>query len=188
MTEQRAEQRDALPLEQLVTSFMEHAHEEEPHAAAYLADLDADGQRELAGVLGRFDTKRRGKLDAPQRIFAYRILARLHRPSTASLTWTNKILDYLDLNANALIEENELDLISEIFSLFATAESDNDTLSERELEMLYAVLRFIDDNDTRFLEAHERVILRQGLDDPKGFMAYHRANNPLLQAIIDRRD
>jgi hypothetical protein len=173
---------------EIFSAFIEHAREEEPSTTAYLEDLDEDGQRELVGVIGRFDTKRKGKLDVHQRMFAYRVLSRLHRPSTASLTWMNKILDYLDLNANALIEENELELATEIFSLFAHAESDNDTLSERELEMLYAVLRFIDDNDTHFLEPHERVTIRQGLDDPKGFMAYHRANNPLLQAIIERRD
>jgi hypothetical protein len=173
---------------EIVTAFLEHAREEEPTSASYLDDLDDDGQRELAGVIGRFDTRHKGRLDVHQRMFTYRILSRLHRPSAISLTWTNKILDYLDLNANALIEESELDLALEIFSLFASAESDNDTLSERELEMLYAVLRFIDDNDTRFLEPHEIITLRRGLDDPKGFMAYHRSHNPLLKAILERHD
>lgn len=180
MTERHAD----LHLTELVTSFFTHAREEEPNVTAYLEALDPDGHHELAGILGRFDPKRRGHLDPTQRLFAYRILGRLHRPTTHSLVQVNKILDYMDLNANSLIEENELELVTQVFELFAHAESDNDTLSERELDMLYAVLRHIDDNDSRFLEPHERLTLRQALEDPKGFMDHQRAHNPLLKAIL----
>jgi len=180
-------ERDELPLAALVEAFRAQTREEDPGLAKYLDDLDAAGQQELGGVLGRFDQHGRGELEPGQRLLARRILGRLHRPGTASLEITNRILDYLDLNRNALIEENELELGVEVFELFARADSDNDTLSELELKMLYAVLRHIDTNDNGALDANERDRLRQGLDNAEAFLAQQKATTPLLKELLAGR-
>ena len=90
-------------------------------------------------VLGRFDQKGRGELDPSQRLLARRVLTRLRRPDRRILALANRVLDYLDLNRNALLEENELELTIEIMELFSRVETQNDTLSERELEVLALV-------------------------------------------------
>jgi hypothetical protein len=180
-------EREALPIEQLAESFLAQTREEQPALHGYLAELDEEGRRLLAGVLGRFDTKGRGELDAQGRLLARRILGRLHRPSGASLKLTNRVLDYLDLNRNALLEEGELELCIEIMELFARVDSSNDTLSEFELEELYAVLRHIDTNDNGVLDPNEKARLRQGLDDPESFLAEQQATNPRLRKLLVSR-
>ena len=180
-------ERESLPVDTLVGSFLEATGEEDPALAKALADLDAPAKVQLAGVLGRFDQKGRGELDASQRLLARRVLTRLRRPDRAILSLTNRVLDYLDLNRNALLEENELELTIEIMELFSRVETQNDTLSERELEMLYAVLRHIDTNDNGVIDAHEKVRLRDGLDDPVGFLAQQLAQNPEFQQLVEDR-
>lgn len=170
---QRPLHRSQLPLSRLVATFIAHTREEEPRLLRYLDVLDDEGRTELAGVLGRFDRKGRGELDAQQRLLARRVLLRLHRPTGRSLALTNRALDYLDLDCNALIDDAELELCVEILELFAHADSDNDTLSERELEMMYAVLRSVDSNDNGVLDPHERARLRQGLEHPAALLAEH---------------
>ena len=101
--------------------------------------------------------------------------------SADGLTLANKVLDYLDLNVNAVLEEAELLLCIEIMELFARADSDNDTLSAVELEMLYATLRYLDTNNNGRLDHHERERLHQGLQNPKAFLAEQRAKNPLFR-------
>ena len=179
-------QREDLPLEALVEDYMVYMEEEDPHLFKALGRLDKIGQRELAGILGRFDRKNKGKLDAHQRLLTGRVLSRLRKPTTETLSLTNKILDYLDLNTDSLIDEQELDLCIEIFELFAHADSDNDTLSEIELEMLYAVLRHIDTNDNRLLDPIERKILRKELNNPQAFLSNQRSSNPLLRDVLSK--
>jgi len=180
-------ERASLPMASLVGSFLAETAQEDPTLHGYLDKLDDEGRRLLAGVLGRFDQKGRGELDASQRLLARRVLTRLRRPDRAILSLTNRVLDYLDLNRNALLEENELELTIEIMELFSRVETQNDTLSERELEMLYAVLRHIDTNDNGVIDAHEKVRLRDGLDDPVGFLAQQLAQNPEFQQLVEDR-
>jgi len=180
-------ERDSLPTASLVDSFLAATAEEEPDLHGYLAKLDDEGRLLLAGVLGRFDQKGRGELDAAQRLLARRVLGRLRRPSRPILALANRVLDYLDLNRNALLEESELELAVEIMELFAGIETPNDTLSERELEMLYAVLRHVDTNDNGVIDAHEKERLRRGLEDPAAFLAEQRASNPAFAELLSGR-
>ncbi|MCU0691983.1 MAG: hypothetical protein MUF54_11325 [Polyangiaceae bacterium] len=182
---QKPLRRDSLPLSSLVDDFLVHTREEDAPLAKYLAELDEAGRRELGGVLGRFDARGRGALDAQQRLFARRVLTRLHRPSCDSLVLANQILDYLDLNHNAVLEEDEVELCIEVFEMFAKADSDNATVSEIELRMLYAVLRHVDTNDNRKLDAHERQRLHDALKSPRAFLEKERRDNPLFREIVE---
>jgi len=181
-------ERKSLPLDSLVENFLAETKEESPSLAKYLDALDAQGRVELGGVLGRFDFHRRGKLDPQERLMARRILGRLHRPSNDGLVLTNRVLDYLDLNHNALLEADEVSFCIEIFEMFARADSDNDTVSEFELELLYAVLRHIDQNDNHVLDTHERQQLHDALENPRAFLQRQRANNPRFAELIKQRD
>lgn len=180
MTEKRSE----LALQDLVNHFLAATAEENAKLAHALENLDDEGRTNLGGILGRFDQKSRGELNPTERLLVCRILVRLRKPNTSSLVTLNKILDYLDLNANAKMDQNELELSIEILEIFSRAESDNDTLSERELEMLYAMLRHLDADDSHFLESHERAQLRDALRDPEVFLAEQKRSNPLLQEIL----
>jgi len=180
-----SESRSELPIDDLVDNFLAHTAEEDPSLYEALAELDDDGRRSLAGVLGRFDRSSNAELDPKGRLLAARILTRLKAPTADALVTTNKILDYVDLDANAQLDESEMELCVEILELFSKAESDNNTLSERELGMLYAVLRHLDSNDNRKLDAGERHELRQLLNDPDHFMATQRQENPLLEKFFN---
>ena len=176
-----------LPLDRIAAGFIAASADEAPDLAKQLGALNADGMRELGGVLGRLDARAKGELDAHERLLARRVLSRLHKPGAESLALTNKVLDYLDLNMSALIEEDELELCVQIIELFCRAESDNDTLTTRELQMLYAVLRHLDKDGNGQLDPLERVALHQGLGDPEAFLAEHRAFNPHLRRVLARR-
>ena len=180
-------ERASLPIDSLVNDFLAQTREESPALAKYLDDLDLVGKNELGGVLGRFDFHKRGSLDPHERLMARRILGRLHRPSKDSLTLTNQILDYLDLNHNAVLEEDEVSFTIEILEMFATADSDNDTLSEIELGMLYAVLRHLDKTDNHVLDAAERQQLHDALKAPRAFLERQKVVNPLLVKLLENR-
>ncbi len=180
-------ERKGLPLDSLVESFLKETEEESPSLAKYLKALVPHGRNELGGVLGRFDFQHRGHLNAEERLLARRVLGRLHRPSSAGLVLTNQILDYLDLNHNALLEPKEIEFCIEILEMFARADSDNDTVSEYELELLYAVLRDTDTNDNRVLDAHEKELLHEALESPKAFLQRQRVSNPRFAELITKR-
>jgi hypothetical protein len=173
-----------LPLDRLATAFIAASAEEAPGLAKALGALGPDGVRELGGVLGRLDTRGRGALEARERLLARRVLARLQRPDAESLALLNRILDYLDLNMSALIEEDELELCVEIIELFCRADSANDTLTRKELEMLYAVLRHLDRDGNGQLDPLERLALHKGLGAPAAFLAEHRQHNPHLRRVL----
>ncbi len=183
----RVESRSDLPVRSLVSSFLAETAEEDPRLHKALSSLDDEGLRNLAGVLGRFDEKNAGHLDAEKRLLARRVLGRLKRPSTPSLALLNRVLDYLDLNENALLEPKEVQLCVEICEVFRSAESENESLSDRELEMLYAALRGLDRDDDGRLSHEERRELRQALESPREFLAVQRATNARLRAILERR-
>lgn len=144
------ESRADLVMQPVVDGFLSHTREEDPRLFKRLAALDDEGTRNLAGVLGRFDEHRNGHLEAEKRLLARRILGRIRKPSTFSLALLNRVLDYLDLNGNAILEEKEVGLFGQVCSIFQGAESKNETLSNRELELLYGYLRGLDrDNDGR---------------------------------------
>lgn len=175
------ENRSDLAVDALVDHFMEATESEDVDLFNALAELDLEtGKQELAGVLGRFDPNGDRKLGPQERLLATRVLKRLHRPQAETLVLLNKVLDYLDLDGNANLDAKEMELIVEILELFGGAESDNGLLSQRELGMLYAVLRHMDANDNHALDAGERTELRRMLDDPKGFLAEQFQTNPLL--------
>lgn len=181
-------ERKSLPLDSLVDEFLTETRQESPTLAKYLDQLDGHGRVELGGVLGRFDLHRRGKLDAQERLMARRVLGRLHRPASSGLALTNRVLDYLDLNHNALLEPDEVSFCVEIFEMFAHADSDNDTLSEFELELLYAVLRHVDRSDNHVLDPNEKMELHEALSNPRAFLQRQRSQNPRFRALIDARD
>ena len=163
-----------LPLERIAAAFVTETVEEAPDLARQLRSLNADGMRELGGVLGRFDTRGKGELDGHARLLARRVLTRLQRPGVESLTLTNKVLDYLDLNVNALLDEEELELGLQIVEMFCRAESNNNTLTVRELQCLYALLRNLDRDGNGQLDPMERHALHKGLGNPEAFLAEDR--------------
>ncbi len=175
----------ARPIAPMVTRFIEHEREERPELARRLEALDAQGMHELSGVLGRFEQANKADLDPQQRLLACRVLGRLRAIDLESLTLTNKILDYLDINADGHLSAREMELCVQVFEVFARAESDNDTLSVRELRMLYAVLRHFDGDDNHRLDNPEVRWLRQELTDGPAFMARQRHENPHLRRLLD---
>lgn len=173
-----------LQLDRLATSFIVECTEEAPELARHLGALNADGIRSLGGVLARFDARGRGELDAQERLLARRVINRLQRPGTDSLTLLNKVLDYLDLNMNALLDEDELELCLRVMDLFSRMEGNADTLTTRELQSLYAVLRHLDRDGNGQLDPLERFELKQGLVNPEAFLAEQREFNPHLQRVL----
>lgn len=162
----------------IVADFIKHTLEEEPRLGRELNRLDANGKRELQGVLARFDQKNDGVLGVGERTHARRLLNLLREPGYDVLVVFNKVLDYMDLNANARIEESEFRLCIEVLTTFSKAESDNDTLSERELRGLYAVLRYLDKDDSHSIDKDELRALRHALENPKTFFGDQMKNNP----------
>ena len=173
-------------LNQTLDAYLSHAKDELPKVASAAAQLDDEGRRLLAGVVGRFDLRSNQSLNAKERLMVGRVLARIRKIDTEALTALNKVLDYIDLNANAQIEPAELELGIELMEKFSSIESDDDTMSARELEMLYAVLRNLDANDSRKLEGDQRMKLRTRLEDPRKFWEEEKMNNPLLAPLLGK--
>jgi hypothetical protein len=155
------ESRADLPIHLLVASFLEETRVEDPRLFKELSALDEEGRRNLAGVLGRFDTQGNGVLEAEERLKARRVVGRLRRPSTAALALLNRVLDYLDLNGDGLLDRQEERLATQVIETFQTAESKNDSLSGRELELLYAVVRGLDGDHDGRLSRSERLRLQE---------------------------
>jgi len=168
----------------IVEQFVEATREEDKNLASHLSSLDEAGKKQLAGVLHRFDQGKNGNLGASERLLARRVLLKLRKPDTEVLTQTNKVLDYLDLNADATLDKNEVALAVEVLEMFAQVDSDNDTLNLRELELLYAVLRNLDADDSKKLERPERDKLRAALENPKDFWENEKANNPRVKELL----
>lgn len=179
--------RAELELLKIVDNFIEQTREEDPMLAKAIEDLDNMGRRNLGGILGRFDQAGNGILDARERLLARRILGRLRKPTSEMLSIVNKILDYLDLNSDALLDPSEAELCVRIMEKFSSVESRNETLSDLELRMLYAVLRYLDKNNNHVLDVEERLRLDKALDNLTGFMQMQKIENPYLQEVLDQK-
>ena len=176
--------RSELNLIPLVDDFFNHSREEDPKLVKSFNHLDIEGKKNLGGILGRFDRNGSGSLDSRERLMARRILGRLHKPTNSSLAIVNKILDYLDLNSNSLLEPEEIELGIEIMEKFSKVDSHNETLSELELSMLYAVLRHLDQNNNHVLDPEERERLHKALDNLGSFMKTQKIENPFLKEVL----
>jgi len=165
--------------------FAAWATSEDPNLARSIERLDDDARAALGQVLARFDCSHDGQLTPKESWFAARIVNLLYRVSGSGLERIARVLDYLDVDENRRIELDELQLAVEIFELFTKADSVNDSLSNKELDMLLAVLDNLDENDNGVLDPKERAALRDALWTPDEFMAEQRATNPALQELID---
>lgn len=146
-----------------VEAFLDATREEDPGLAKSLGGLDEKGQLELAGVLGRFDG--RGLAPAQQRLMARRFLGRLRKPTEHGLVVANRVLDYLDRDGDARLNDREAAVGLELLDIFARVESDNHSLSERELELLEDAVRFFDRDSNRVLDEGELHRLRAAIKD-----------------------
>lgn len=146
-----------------VKAFLAATYEEDPGLARSLAALDEQGKLELAGVLGRFEN--RGLAPAQQRLMARRFLGRLRKPTAQGLALTNRVLDFLDRQGNSRLDDRGIAVGLELLDAFSRAESDNDTVSERELELLGKAVRLHDRDDNRVLDERELERLRAALKD-----------------------
>lgn len=169
----------------IVDTFIERTADERPDLGHALAALGPEAQSSLAGVLGRFDRAGRGQLDAEGRLLASRILLRLRVVDGESLAVANRVLDYLDLDSDARLDEAEMELCVKILEAYARAESDDEQVSTRELKMLYAVLRHLDSNHNGRLDAAELRRLHESLAEPaNGFMERQRRENPWFRELL----
>ena len=161
--------------------------QEAPSLAKDLTGLSDASRQQLEGVVGRFDRNDSGHLGEAQRRDLVRLLVLLRKPGESqSLVWLNRVLDYLDFNANAKIEANEFAEIMGILDDFRRTDSDNLTLSHVELELLYAVLRHRDTDDSGRLERDERRALRTDLEAFSSFWEREQKTNPRVQEILGR--
>ena len=169
-------------LDRLVDDFLQHTRREDARLHKALS-RPGDAREPLGQLLERFDYDHTGSLDDGQRELARRVLSKVHRPSTRGFELLVGALDYLDVNTNQRLEHGELTLAIEILELFARAESVNDTLSTRELEMLHAVLRRLAPGGGALGEA-ARTGLRDSLWDPDAFLAEEKQRNPELAKLM----
>lgn len=170
----------------LVDAFLGFADSDNPKLAKQIRRLDEEAHSTLENLLSRFDAGGRGELDEIESKLAIRVLGLLHRASASGLDRLFTILDYLDVNANQVLEHQELTLAVEILELFCKADSANDTLSVKELDMLHAVLRHLDSEQRGKLDHDGREKLRDELWDGEKFLEDQKQNNPLLQAVIGK--
>lgn len=168
----------------LVDPFLHFADEHRPKLAKQIRKLDEAAHDTLDDLLARFDVRGAGELDDTESKLAIRVLSLLHRASAGGLARLLTVLDYLDVNANQVLEHQELSLAVEILELFCKADSANDTLSVKELDMLHAVLRHMDENQRGKLDHDGREKLRDELWDGEKFLEDQKQNNPLLKELL----
>jgi DNA topoisomerase VI subunit B len=156
---------------QLIAPFLEATREEDPALAKSLEGLDERGRRQLAGVLGRFGGAQRHELHAVDRLLARRLLKPLRHRDADTLETLNKVLDYLDFDANGRLDEAEMDRCVEAIERFATLSPPDHQLSRIELDTLARVLRALDADSDHRLDAEERAELFEGMRDPVAWVA-----------------
>lgn len=164
--------------DELRLRFLAATAEEDAALASSLTGLDEPGGRELSGVLGRLTGPNAHELDARARLAARRLLGPLRRHDTETLTLLNKVLDYLDLDTNGRLDEDEIDLATRCIEAFSALTPPALVLSVPELRTLAALLRAIDANDDFRLDHQERALLTEGLADLPSFLLRTREANP----------
>lgn len=174
----------ARPHDHLVTRFVEELRTEDPELAERVEGLDPLACHQLGDILARFDHGSRGDIEPGPRRAAARVLRRLRDIDHDSLVLVNRVLDYLDLVPGARRNERQAELAVQVLEIFALAEADGGVLGPRELEMLHAVLRHFDLDDSQTLEESEVRWLRYQLSDAPAFMARQRQENPLLRRML----
>lgn len=164
--------------------FLEATAEEDPALAASLTALDERGARSLSGVLERLVGPSAHELDARARLSARRLLGPLRHRDDESLTLLNKALDYLDLDTNGRLDEDEIDLATRCIDAFAALTPPGLVLSTPELRTLSGVLRALDANDDHRLDATERARLDEGLRDLRAFLVRLKDASPRFQPEV----
>lgn len=173
----------------LLDTFLIRLRTEAPTLAKHLSTLDEEAHHQLEGVVGRFDREDSGHLGEAERRDAIRMLVLLRDPDDArTLQALNKVLDYLDFNADAKIDATEYAETMGILDDFRRADIDDLALSRIELDMLYAVLRHRDIDHSQRLERDERRRLRADLEHFDPFWEKERESNPLIREILARRE
>lgn len=168
----------------LLDAFLSETESEDEKLYKQLAKIRDEAGGELAEVLGRFNRSGGEALDAGERELARRVLKLLYRPNPKGLGLLSSILGYLDVNANAVLEHTESVLAIEVLELFCKADSANDTLSNKELEVLQAVLMHLDTDGNGVIDPSERTALRDELWEPEAFLEKQKAENPLVREVL----
>ena len=168
----------------LIDAFLNDLESENPTLAKQLAKIRDEAEDSLIEVLGRFNRAGSDSLGAEDSKLARRVLDLLHRPSPKGLGLLSSILGFLDVNANSVLEHSEAVLAVEVLELFCKADSANDTLSNKELEVLQAVLMHLDTDGNGVISAAERNALRDELWEPEAFLEKQKAENPLVRDVL----
>jgi len=156
-------------MSELVSDFLGNVEAKDGKLAQRLGKVA--GEDAFHVLLSRFDYSHTDRLDDSECALALRVLSKLHTPSAKGIDLLVKTLDYLDVNESQTLEHPELTLAVEILELFCKADSVNDTLSTKELDMLLSVLGKIDADGNGVLDEKERTALRDGLWTPDEFLA-----------------
>ncbi|MCX7807218.1 MAG: hypothetical protein N2515_01295 [Deltaproteobacteria bacterium] len=164
-----------------VDRLAQACEEEAPRLAEAIRALDESGRRELEGVLGRLASAKSSVLSGSARLSARRLLVPIRNLHSESLALLNKCLDYLDINADGRLDQQEVELASACIEAFASLSPPGHTLSVPELQLLYSVLRALDRDDDHRLDSDEQARLRQGIADIRWFLEDLRVNNPKFQ-------
>lgn len=177
--------RNTLKLPEMAKMMIQRTREDDPALAKVLEQLEESGMREMGGVIGRFANGPEGVSDPRVRLQVRRLLGRLHKPDGRMLSKLNRILDYMDLNADARLEESEMELCLQLLERFSGLVSENHTLSAVELDLLYAVLRFADRNGNGRLEETERAQLLKEIQGGRSFLRRQFSDNQEFRGIAE---
>jgi len=164
--------------------FLAHTKKEAPKLAGSLAKLSKSAKDALAELLPRFDREQKGSLGEHERALARRFLVLLNRPSGKGLKVLGNVLDYLDINQDKIMAAEEVRLAVDILESFSRADSANNALSTKEIEIIEAVMKSLDTEGKGVLDQNARTRLRESLWDPDGFLAEQREKNPLLKKLL----
>ncbi|MBN1196033.1 MAG: hypothetical protein JXA62_01350 [Candidatus Aminicenantes bacterium] len=178
--------RDTLRLREIADGFVEWTRKDDPGLAKSLDGVAMDGRRELGGVIGRFINGPAGVSDPAVRLRIRRLIGRLHKPDLNMLITLNRVLDYIDINADGRLDEAEMDLGLQLFERFSGIVSSNHTLSAVELDLLYAVVRFADSNGNGRLEESERKQLLTEIQGNRSFLRRQLSDNPDFRAVAEK--
>lgn len=178
--------RTELKLTEMAENFIQYTRKDDPGLAKSLEPITADGRRELGGIVGRFTGGPAGVSDPGVRLRVRKLIGRLHKPDIDMLITLNRVLDYMDLNADGRLDENEMELCLQLFDRFSGIVSDNHTLSAVELDLLYAAVRFADRNRNGRLEEAERKQLLAEIQGGRSFMRRQLGANPEFKAVAEK--